>query len=235
MRVFGFVLAAVMSSAVGFACGRGGSAGPDAIDPRFVLPGDYSERTTVVDLQRRFGAANVRVTTEPDGVGGNDSLLVLFPEDPTRRATVRFHSGGFMGPLASITVTEPGSRWRGKHGVRVGMSLTALRATNGRPFHFYGLDSLGRGTVRDSWDVGALDVEEPDHLYLGVDLIWRARDATVVRPGESEAVSIDDPAWAHIGELVEVSAILAWSSLDDEWSGVTAAPHVPELLAATRR
>lgn len=216
MRRFVLALAAIT-----LACQHGGpsaSGGPDIIDPAFVLPGPFSEQTTVADLEARFGADHVQIATEPDGAGGTAQLVLLFPDDPTRRATVRFHGGDLTGLLASITVTEPTSRWRGKHGVRVGMSFADLRQKNGRAFYFLGFDADGNGYVRDAWDVGALDVVEGERLYFGVDLRLQNPDSDVARPGEYGQTSSDDPAYAHLGTLVEVSAISAWSSLDDEWS-----------------
>lgn len=208
-------------AAIALACQHGGSPASrdaDAVDPAFVLPGTFSEETTVADFETRFGAAHVQRGTEPDGAGGTARVLLLFPDDPARRATVRFHGGDLSGRLASITVTEPASRWRGKHGVRVGTSLAELREKNGRAFYFTGFDAGGGGRVRDAWDVGALDVVEGERLYFGVDLRLRDPGSGVARPGEYEQVSSDDPAYAHLGALVEVSAIVAWSSLDDEWS-----------------
>lgn len=207
--------------AITLACQHGGpsaSGGADTIDPAFVLPGTFSELTSVADLEARYGAANVQRASEPDGAGGTAQFLLLFPDDPTRRATVRFHGGDFEGQLASITVTEPTSRWRGKQGVRVGMSFAELREKNGRAFYFLGFDADGDGYVRDAWDVGALDVVEGERLYFGVDLRLRNPSSDVARPGEYGQTSSDDPAYAHLGALVEVSAISAWSSLDDEWS-----------------
>lgn len=208
-------------AAIALACQYGGPSAPggaDVVDPAFLLPGPFSEETTVADLEARFGASHVQRGTEPDGAGGTAQLLHLFPDDPTRRATVRFHGGDLSGRLASITVTEPASRWRGKHGVRVGTSFAELRQKNGRAFYFMGFDADGDGSVRDAWDVGALDVAEGERLYFGVGLRLRVPGAGVARPGEYEQVSSDDPAYVHLGALVEVSAILAWSSLDDEWS-----------------
>lgn len=213
-----FVLAL---AAIALACQHGGthaSRGGELADAAFVLPGDFSEETTVADLEARFGAAHVQVAEEPDGAGGTAPVVVLFPDDPTRRATVRFHYGDPMQTLASITVAEPTSRWRGKHGVRIGMSFAELREKNGRAFYYMGFDADGHGRVRDAWDVGALDVAEGERLYLGVDLRLWDPSFTGARPGESEQTSSDDPSYAALGALIEVSAIIAWSSLDDEWS-----------------
>ena len=213
MRRFVFALAAIA-----LACQHGGpsaSDGADVIDPAFVLPGPFSEETSVADLEARFGVSHVQRGTEPDGAGGTAHLLLLFPDDPTRRATVRFHCADLSGRLASITVTEPNSRWRGKHGVRVGASLAQLREKNGRAFYFMGFDADGDGRVRDAWDVGALDVVEGERLYFGVDLRLREPGSDVARPGEYEQTSSDDPA-THISRAGEPR--LRLRRADDVWS-----------------
>lgn len=191
-----------------------------------VLPGAFSEATTVADFETLFGKANVAVSEAPQTDGSTLRSLVLFPDDPTRRAYVTFHDPQAMTGLASILVNDAGSRWRGKHGVEVGMSLAELRALNGRSVHFSGFDEQRHAWVRDQWSVslddsdatlGKLDVEEGDRLYFGVDL--GIPDASV--PADAfpadDWTSSDDPDYPRLGEIVEVTAISAYSSLDDEW------------------
>jgi hypothetical protein len=210
-----------------FACGHGGSpvaTEPPASAPRapavspvategLVLPGGFSEQTTVADLQLRFGESNVATFALPDGSGRG---VLLFPNDPTRRATVLFHDAAALSTLASVTVTGRGSRWRGKGGVHVGMSFAELRARNAKPFWFTGFAADHTGTVRNTWDVGALDVADGDQLYFGVDLRVRTVAPGATLPSAELQVSSDDPRYPKLGELVEVSALVAWSSLDDE-------------------
>lgn len=213
-----------------------GSGAPGAAtaasDADFALPGSFSEQTTLADLESRYGAANVKLTSEPGYDGGERPLVLLFPDDPTRRAEVRFHESDPLAILASITVTEPTSRWRGKHGVRIGSSLAELRAKNGRAFSLIGFDDAGRGQVRDWWDVGELDVTEGERLYFSVDLRLRDGAPPGAFPRSEGMTSSDDPLFPKLGEVAEVSAISAWSSLDDEWSR---APRVPPSALALRR
>lgn len=185
---------------------------PSPSDADLVLPGTYAEQTTVDDLKARFGAENVQVGTLDDGEPG----ITLFPDDPTLRAYVRFHGGEPMDILASITVRDKESRWRGKRGIRVGSSFADVRKANGNAFYYWGFTD-GRGMVRDTWDVGGLDVTEGDHLYFGVDLQAKPGTPADALPGDYPSASSDDPQWPKVGDLVEVSAISAWSSLDDEW------------------
>lgn len=194
----------------------------------FILPGDFSEQTSVADLETRFGKANVTIVDRPDDRGGRTRSVILFPGDPTRRAYVDFHDDGSLDGLAGISVRDAGSRWRGKHGVHMGMSFADLRRANGKPFGFTGFDSERRGWAHDQWSpaldedvvqLGALDVDEGDHMYFGVELGLRGDVADV--PADAlpadETISSDDPRYPRLGELVVVTAFSATTSLDDEW------------------
>ena len=204
------------------ACRHGGlSPAADALpDSAFVLPGAFSEHTTVADLQARFGAPNVKLADVPDAFSGTRPGVVLFPDDPTRRAYVRFYEQEPLHHLASVTVNDAGSRWSGKLGVKIGTSFADLRQRNGAEFWFIGFDAEHEASVRDAWNAGALDVTEGDQLYFGVDLRLRepVKDiSATVYPSSEESISSEDPRYPQLGELAFVSAITAWSSLDDEW------------------
>ncbi len=201
------------------ACGTAGSPRVPALpDSAFLLPGTFSEQTTVADLQARYGAANVEVGALPDDRGAG---VVLFPGDPTQRAYVRFYDDPPSDHMASVTVTDPESRWRGKLGVKIGTSLAELRTLNGVEFWFSGFDPTYPASVRDMWNAGALDVTEGEQLYFGVELRLRTPQkdvpTTAYPGGDEQQVSSEDPRYPMLGELAVVSAISAWSSLDDEW------------------
>jgi len=199
-----------------------------ADDGAFVLPGDFSQRTSVADLEARFGKANVKIVEVPVD-GGMSRSVELFPDDPLRRAYVDFHDEPALNDLASISVRDPGSQWSGKHGVHVGMSFAELRRINGKPFYFTGFDSEHRGWIRDSWSpavddddgrLGALDVDEGEHMYFNVDLGLRNGAKGIPAgafPVDDSSISSDDARYPRLGELVEVTAISASTSLDDEW------------------
>ena len=194
-------------------------------DNAFALPGDYAQSTSLADLEARFGKANVQVTHGP-GEDGVYHRVVLFPDDPTRRAFVEFYEDAPPSGVHAISVRDRDSRWRGKHGVHVGMSLAELRAINGKPFYFSGFDGEGRGLVHDAWSpaldgddgsLGTLDVEEGEHMYFEVELGLRAGAPAGAVPAEEASVSSDDPRYPRLGELVEVTGFGGTTSLDDEW------------------
>lgn len=193
-----------------------------ASDAFLILPGDYSEATGAAELEARFGAANVRKET------GEEPRIVLFPDDPARRAYFTFHDDAAFTHLAGIKVTEPISRWRGKHGVHVGMPVAKVRELNGKPFYYSGFDSSKRAMAHDSWSpaladdekqpLGNFDVSEGDHLYF--ELEFGIAGSKVAAPADlptDEHLSSDDPRFPKFQELTVVTAIMASSSLDDEW------------------
>lgn len=197
-----------------------GAPPPAPVESHFLLPGDYAQATTVAELQSRFGEDNVRIVDAPE------RALMLFPDDPARRARVRFHDPGQLEELASIRVTDPGSRWRGKHGVRIGMSLKELRALNGKPFSFYTAVDGSSALVHDSWSpalndedasLGRFDVDEGEHAYFEVDVAARDPVAMPKPFPPEEQLSSDDPRLAAMGETLVVTGFAGTTSLDDEW------------------
>lgn len=224
MRIPDFAACALLASWCA-ACASGPDRAASVDDAVFLLPGSFSEQTTLADLQARFGAANVRVV---EAGGEGERTVVLFEGDPSRRAYVAFHDGKALAGLRSISVRDPGSRWRGKHRVHVGMSLAALQAANGKPFVFSGFDERARAWVRDQWSpaldeddstLGRLDVGEGDRMYFDVDLGLRGGGAGVPADAypHDDNLRSDDPRYPRLGELVEVVGFGASTSLDDEW------------------
>lgn len=195
----------------------------DADDAAFALPGDYAQSTSFADLEARFGKANVRIADTPGEIYHG---VVLFPDDPTRRAYVEFYDDAPLAGLHAIWIRDRDSKWRGKHGVRVGMPLAGLRATNAKPFYFNGFDAQGRGWVHDAWSpalddddgsLGKLDVDAGEHMYFEVELGLHEGTPAGDAPADEASVSSDDPRYPRLGEVAEVTAFGATTSLDDEW------------------
>lgn len=191
----------------------------------WVLPGPFTQGTSLADLQARFGAENVRrMKPEADAYACE---AILFPDDATRRAYVSFHDCEKLDQLRSIEIRDRASRWRGKRGVHVGMSFDALRARNGKPFGFSGFDRDGIGRVHDQWSpaigddatLGKLDVEEGDRMYFDVMLGVRADAPASARSivPRDKYISSDDPRIPRLAPLLEVVGFGASTSLDDEW------------------
>jgi len=195
----------------------------EAADSAFALPGDYAQSTSLADLEARFGKANVRIASAPGEIYHG---VVLFPDDPSRRAYIEFYDDAPLGGLHAIWIRDKASKWRGKHGVRVGMPLAELRTTNGKPFYFNGFDEQRRAWVHDAWSpaldgddgsLGTLDVDEGEHMYFEVELGLRDGTPASDAPVDEASISSDDPMYPRLGEVAEVTAFGATTSLDDEW------------------
>lgn len=217
--------AVIVLVCAGCASGSAPAAGASVDDRAFLLPGDFSEQTTLADLQARFGNDNVRVVP---GEGGGERTVTLFEHDPSRRAYVEFHDSETLSGLRSIRVRDAGSRWRGKRGVHVGMSFAALHAANGKPFLYAGFDPEGRAWVNDSWSpalddadgtLGRLDVDGGDQMYFDVEMVLRDGGAGMPVgswPRDDRPLS-NDPRFPLLGDRAEVASFGAHTSLDDEW------------------
>ena len=189
------------------------------------LPGTFTQGTSLADLEARFGADNLR-KVKP-AADAYHCEVILFPDDPARRAHAFFYECDKLDQLRSIEIRDRASRWRGKGGVHVGMSFAELRERNGKPFGFSGFDQDGVGTAHDQWSpaigddatLGKLDVEEGERMYFDVSLGLRA-DAPAsdkaMLPRDSYFPS-DDPRIPPLAPLLEVVAFGASTSLDDEW------------------
>lgn len=95
-------------------------------------------------LRDRFGASNVREQDVPGAEGEVERGVVLFPDDPTRRATLYFADATKLEGLALVRITDPESTWAIGDGIRMGTTLAELVAHNGGPIEFSGF----------GWDYG---------------------------------------------------------------------------------
>ncbi|RZA20857.1 MAG: hypothetical protein EOP93_04940 [Lysobacteraceae bacterium] len=189
------------------------------------LPGTFSQGTSLADLEARFGADNLR-KLKP-GADDYGCEVVLFPDDPSRRAHAFFYDCDKLDQLRSIEVGDRESRWRRKGGVHVGMSFAELRERNGKAFGFSGFNQAGIGNVHDQWSpasgddatLGKLDVGEADRMYFDVTLGLRADVSASDKGGlpRDEYIASDDPRIPQLAPLLEVIAFGASTSLDDEW------------------
>lgn len=120
--------------------------------PRFVLPGDITTQTTVADLRARFGAANVVAGEIPGAEGETSQGVILYPDDPARRAYVSLDGQR----VTDVRVWDRPSQWAFDDGIGIGTPLSTLVERNGKPIRFYGLDWDYGGTISD-WNGGTLD------------------------------------------------------------------------------
>lgn len=189
-----------------------------ATDPgKLELPGPFSRDTSLADLQSRFGTANVKVAELPGAEGETYRGVLLYPDDPSRRAHVTFHDGKDLRGLARVAVEEAGSRWTLDNGVRVGTSFADLHRINGKPFRFYGFDWDYGGTV-DSWNGGDMGADNAG-MTRGVRLSLRdppQRPTGAAYPMGDRDFSSDDPRYPQLGRIAYVSEIFVHAAQDED-------------------
>lgn len=177
-----------------------------ASDETYVLPGFFHGSVTLDDLRTRFGAANVQVTQIEGAEGATGQGIVLFADDPKRRAELFLRDEAELRGLATMRVSGKDSRWHLDNGVRLGMTLDALVALNGKPITFSGLDWDYGGTVGD-WHQGRLAQREGDPVFRAVSLAHDAEPPAGAYPlGDGEYRS-DDPRYPRQGTVLHVGAL----------------------------
>jgi hypothetical protein len=170
----------------------------------WVLPGDFAPDTTLEQLQQRFGAGNAEAQEIPGAEGESFRGLVLFPDDPSRRATLYFQDGKTLRGLSMVSVDEPGSRWKLASGVGIGTPLAELRELNGKPFTFSGFDWDYGGTITD-WQGGKLQPSADNAVSERMQLRMPeggGGGGDKAYPMGDSGFSSDDPRWADLGIAV---------------------------------
>jgi hypothetical protein len=117
--------------------------------------GAFARNTSHKRLVENFGASNVVSETVYGAEGAEMKASVVFAADPERRVEVMWWDEKTRTRPSSIQVTGKG--WTGPQGVRIGMSLSEVEVTNGKPFSLYGFGWDYGGTTAD-WKKGKLAV-----------------------------------------------------------------------------
>ena len=169
------------------------------------LPGAFTASTSQAWLEQRFGAANVRVGEVPGAEGETSRGVILFPDDPKRRAYVYFKDDAHLRGLAMLRVMDAGSQWQLDTGVGVGTPLSALVALNGKPIAFTGFDWDYGGAVSD-WHGGRLQPQARDGFRRDIRLDHR--DVANGRyPVGDDTFDSDDRRYPRLGDDVIVGEI----------------------------
>lgn len=165
----------------------------------WILPGDFAPDTTLQDLQRRFGAGNVKVEEIPGAEGESFHGVMLFADDPTRRATFYFQDPKNLVGLAMVSIDEDQSQWKLASGISIGTPLSEVRRINGKPFTFRGFDWDYGGTVID-WHGGKLAPANDGTVFARVQLRMPQGDVgDEAYPQGDSQFSSDDPRWKDLG------------------------------------
>ena len=193
------------------------AAPPAAVAETWELPGDLGPLTTRLELDARFGKANVREETFPGAEGiGSHPALVVFPDDPRRRLELVLDADNPDAPIRELRVPSGDSLWHGPSGLRTGMTLAELVALNGAPVSFYGLGWDYGGTVQD-WHGGKLANGVGERLFHRVALAARKQAADEALPQGDTTFRSDDAKWPAIGkDLVVAELGISWPHDDED-------------------
>lgn len=177
----------------------------------WVLPGTLKSTTTRLELETRFGKANVRVETF-DGAegGGSYPVLVIFPDDPKKRLELVQDADNPDAPITELRISDAASQWHDANSLRPGMTLAELVALNGAPVSFYGLGWDYGGAVQD-WHGGKLANAVDAATFHRVALVSR-KGATDPRVPEGDGSFRSDAAgYPTIGKDLVVGEIgISW-------------------------
>jgi hypothetical protein len=110
--------------------------------------------SSVTDLQRRFGPANVTQAKVDLGEGESADGTVIYANDPTLRVEIVWKDTSRHAP-ATARVRGEESKWGIAPGITLGTSLKEIERLNGRPFTLTGFAYDYSGTIID-WNDGRL-------------------------------------------------------------------------------
>jgi hypothetical protein len=181
------------------------AAQPSA-DAGYRLPGALHKDLSLDDLRRRFGAANVTVAQIDGAEGETFRGIVLFADDPARRAEIFPQDDANLRGIATIRVSGTQSRWQLDNGVHLGMTLAELVAANGKPVSFSGLDWDYGGGISD-WHGGRLAPTDSGTVFVAVGLTHGdLGESDSIPLGDSEFRS-DDARYPQQGKLLFVGQL----------------------------
>lgn len=117
-----------------------------------LLCDDFASLTPAT-LAERFGAKNISVESRNGAEGDTYEATIVFANDPTNRLEIGWDLDGQR--LATVSVVDAGTQWRGSEGYTIGTSLADVERMNGRTFQLYGFGWDYGGWV-SNWNQGAL-------------------------------------------------------------------------------
>ncbi|HEX6833168.1 MAG TPA: hypothetical protein VF132_06500 [Rudaea sp.] len=182
-------------------------------DATYLLPGYIDGDITFDNLRRRFGAKNVR-EADIDGAEGETAKgIVLFADDPLRRVELFIRDEKRHRGISEIRVTGERSRWHFANGLKLGMTLDALAALNGKPVTYSGLDWDYGGAISD-WNGGRLAQRDEEFPARSVSLNHR-ESASGYPIGEGDYLS-DDKKYPNAGKVLFVGELRVAFKGDDD-------------------
>ncbi|MFC5569664.1 hypothetical protein ACFPN1_06275 [Lysobacter yangpyeongensis] len=181
-----------------------------------ILPGVFAPDSTPDTLRRQFGDANVQIGEVPGAEGETARGVILFPDDPERRAYLYFQDASALRGLAQVRIAETTSQWRMDDGIAIGTPLAELVRRNGQPITFSGLGWDYGGIVQDLHG-GALAAQREGPVMRSWRLVPRDPEAASADddyPIGDGSFRSDDPRWPRQGETLAVGEL--WVSFPGE-------------------
>lgn len=175
----------------------------------WTLPGAFAPDTTVDQLRARFGGDNVRIVDDlPMAEGETTRGVILFADDPQRRARLYFNDVQALRGLQLVAIEDSQSRWHFADGLRMGMTLAELARANGKPVTYSGLD-WDYGGHAGEWNGGRFATcPPPAHCSRSVRLSANENAPADSYPIGDSTYSSDDPRWPKAGQLLKVSELM---------------------------
>lgn len=185
---------------------------PFTVEP-LQLPGRFDAETDLAQLRATFGEANVSLGEVPGGEGSVEPGVVLFADDPARRAYALFLDQEPLARLHHVRVLDAGSRWTLETpagALRIGSPLADVVRANRGGFAFAGLDGDFAGYVLD-WRGGALEQMWSDGrrpaLRLDIDADYRTTRGDRPLPLAGDRFDTDDARWPDLAMRVTELAL----------------------------
>jgi hypothetical protein len=180
---------------------------PAARNDTRMLPQAFTAGESLASLQARFGAANVRVEDIPGAEGEMVRGVVLFPDDPSRRAYLHFADAENLRGLALVRIVDPASTWTLGDDVHMGTTLAELVARNGAPIDFSGFGWDYGGAI-GGFHGGKLEPRNGSWPRSSFRLSPRpGTEANAGLPMGDATFSSDDPKFADLATSVVVGEL----------------------------
>lgn len=130
--------------------------GSNPINDLKVIPGSrvgmITAHTTEAELERLYGAENLKIERIPVAEGEAQEGVILFP-GTRKEIEIIWQAANSEGTPAFVRITRDSTDWKTEEGITIGSSLEALEQANGKPFDFYGFEWNYGGLVTN-WNAG---------------------------------------------------------------------------------
>jgi len=170
----------------------------------YALPGLIRTEMNLDNLRQLFGEGNVQLADLDGGEGETVQGVVLFADDPTRRAELFFKHPQQHSGIDTVRVRTDTSRWHLAGGVQPGMSLADLVQANDAPVSFLGLEWDYGGAITD-WHHGKADPSTPD--AHGIARLAPVAAQAGAYPTGEDTYRSDDTRYPTQGTVLHVSEV----------------------------